>query len=459
MPRPRTHSFLPSLSERINAATRAAHTHLNRLILEHLPLALPPYAHDRSIYASGLLHIASIYLTFEDFWLRTLQPPFLPNWQINCHSLDNLSCREIKSDPRTYAEHDVKSSSTLHNPEISPRIDSALRLLLLPDLARTENLRADLANLLSIKEDEVNERIEAVSKHSPSSKFIYHIRNNVTENPHVLLAYAWVFYMALFSGGRYLNASLKKAGGHGTDFWKQDSSAASRHCENDKKFRPEGPSLIPSQPNENSSSDCSDSSSGTDCPKKIPGLQFFCFAGEADGEDIKMEFKKRFKNAENLLTNNEKLDIILESQYIFKYMIELVLDLDILMGTNEEDENTSQRIKESNSLMKIRDSVFIAKERLLQKAQPQIFKDTWQSMFHRKQEIFFSKRPFTLLRGRSVKFKRCLPKECTANFGKSGLPDINSAYLKSGFSVSLLAGLVFLLLILMAFKMFCSINI
>ncbi|POS84370.1 hypothetical protein EPUL_003897 [Erysiphe pulchra] len=459
MPRPRTHSFSPSLSERINAATRAAHTHLNRLIIEHLPLALPPHARDPSIYASGLLHIAPIYLTFEEIWIQTLQPPFIPDWQIKCNSLDNLSSGEIKSDQGSYVEHDVNSSSAIQKPGIYPRIDSVLRLLLLPDLSRTKNLRADLANLLSIRENEMNEKIEAVSKNSPSSKFLYHIRNSVTEKPHVLLAYAWVFYMALFSGGRYINASLKKAGGHGADFWKQDSSADLRHCENDKNFRLEEPSLFPSKPNLNSFSDCSDSSSVTKCSKTIPGLQFFFFAGDADGEDIKMEFKKRFKNAENLLTNNEKLDIILESQHIFKYMIELVLDLDILMGTNEEDENTIQTIKDSNSLMKIRDSVCIAKERLLYNAQPQIFKDTWQSMLHRKQGIVFIKRPFTFFKGRSMRLKRCSAKECTAKFVDSGFTDINSAYMKSGFSVSLLAGLLFLLMILMAFKMIGLIDV
>ena len=61
-----------------------------------------------------------------------------------------------------------------------------------------------------------------------------------------------------------------------------------------------------------------------------PGLQFFNFAGDEDGEGIKLEFKKRFKEVEALLTSGEKEDIITEAEYIFKFMVEIVNELDVI---------------------------------------------------------------------------------------------------------------------------------
>ena len=44
------------------------HTNLNRLITSRLPLGLPPHTTDSALYATGLLHFAHIYLTFESLW-------------------------------------------------------------------------------------------------------------------------------------------------------------------------------------------------------------------------------------------------------------------------------------------------------------------------------------------------------------------------------------------------------
>jgi len=101
----------------------------------------------------------------------------------------------------------------------------------------------------------------------------------------------------------------------------------------------------------------------------IPGLQFFNFVGDEDGEDIKIEFKKRITEAELLLTQGEKKDIIAEAHHIFKFMVELIGDLDVVMGMQDEDVVKAQT-QQCRSLMSSRDSVTVARERLLGKTAP-----------------------------------------------------------------------------------------
>jgi hypothetical protein len=99
----------------------------------------------------------------------------------------------------------------------------------------------------------------------------------------------------------------------------------------------------------------------------VSGLQFFNFAGDDDGEDIKSEFKKRITEAEILLTSGEKEDIIDEAEEIFKFMVEMIGELDRVMGTTEDDIETARLVQKHPSLMTSRDSVSVAQERLMRK--------------------------------------------------------------------------------------------
>ena len=62
-------------------------------------------------------------------------------------------------------------------------------------------------------------------------------------------------------------------------------------------------------------------------------MQFFNFAGDEDGEDIKLEFKKIIMEAEILRTSGEKEDIITEAEYIFKSIVETVRELHSVVST------------------------------------------------------------------------------------------------------------------------------
>jgi len=154
--------------------------------------------------------------------------------------------------------------------------------------------------------------------------------------------------MALFSGGRYLRALLQGAGGFGHDFWERDPSPV----------RPYSVTRHPSDWRESRSDDLGDprstrprsrTRSESNISKVNPGLQFFNFPGEEDGEDIKLEFKKRITEAEILLTYGEKEEIITEAKTIFEFMVEIVEELDKVMGIDEDDLEAERRATTSKS--------------------------------------------------------------------------------------------------------------
>jgi heme oxygenase len=221
-------------------------------------------------------------------------------------------------------------------------------------------------------DQKIDEELKAIAQNGKLAKFIAHTKQSVENNPHVLVAYAWVLYMALFSGGRYLRAALKAAGGLGKDFWDREPSPVRPYIitrdvqelkDSEAEFAKPTGVWSPQIAGRGRGKSRSDS----DIPKITPGLLFFEFIGDDDGEDIKIEFKRRITEAELLLTKGEKDDIVAEAQDIFSFMLDLVGELDDLMKMNEEDLEMSKLFLQSPNLMTSRDSVTIAQERLSRK--------------------------------------------------------------------------------------------
>ena len=304
-----------SLSERINLSTRSTHAQLNRLIMTRLPRALPPFASNPSTYVNGLLHIAPIYTTFE------------------------LLC-QLKTCSKT------------------PFILGSLPL---QELWRSERLESDIKTLSGRAEEEIKEQLHHISQSGIVSKFIAHTTKAVIAHPHVLLAYTWVLYMALFSGGRYLRASLQKAG---PAFWSKSPSYTSLDQPPNSSLqlgRPRGLEEIdPSHMDR--SWDRTKSSSESLALGSTQGLRFFHFDGEEDGEDIKREFKTRFAEADLFLSEREKDDVIQEAQHIFIYLIEMVGELDRICGS--ADPNMDHANKMEQAMVQDRDGDSITKEPL-----------------------------------------------------------------------------------------------
>ena len=207
---------------------------LNRQILSLFPLALPPHSLTHSPYAEGIAFILPIYTTFEACLRRAIGQPG-------------------SSGPAT----------PLHE-------------IYLPALERAHRLDFDL-DLLGVSARGGEEKYP---RHLQS--ILNHIESVTAEKPYLLLAYTWILYLAIFSGGRYLRAQLRRANAQAWDIG-QDSDAS---------------------------------------------MQFWCFEGDQDGEDIKSEFKIRFGSASTLLTDRERKEVVDEAMEIMKRMIEVVTEIE-----------------------------------------------------------------------------------------------------------------------------------
>ena len=130
--------------------------------------------------------------------------------------------------------------------------------------------------------------------------FTGHIRTAITlGRSHLLLAYVWVLYMALFSGGRYIRARLRQAG---AGFWGEGE----RRMGNDDE-----------------KGDAVDRCLG-----------FWTFEGEEDGEDFKVEFKARFASVEGMLTEVEKEEVVQEAVFIMHSITAVVVEISEAVGTD-----------------------------------------------------------------------------------------------------------------------------
>jgi heme oxygenase len=286
------HSALGPAARRILTALASnLHTTLNRLITSRLPLALPPHAADPSLYTTGLLHFAHVFLTFESLWADLLRdysshdaapasPPMSP-------LLSYLLVNPYDS-PALF-------TSTLGAPTPpSPQLLAFLQTLRPRGLIRSARVKRDLACLMDLHPTD----LDVLLAKYPGDKvadFCTHIRKTVHEKPWTLVSYAWCFYMAVFSGGRWIRAGLLQAG---PDFW---------HADSDGNKTPAAP--LP------------------EC-----GLSFWHFQGPYDGEDIKVEFKTQLSAAETLLTTDQRVDIIEEAKNVFQLCASLVQELDDMVG-------------------------------------------------------------------------------------------------------------------------------
>ncbi|KAI0514427.1 hypothetical protein F5B22DRAFT_240861 [Xylaria bambusicola] len=308
-----------TLSDSINVATRSVHTKLNKLVVSRLPLAQPPQADDASQYVSGLLHIAPIYITFESLWRTILKmPESLETHNSEQDGPTDTSCGpdEVRPEDRPSAHRQLT---------IDTRIETLLTNLYFDGLQRSSPLQQDLMSLTCWSDRTLSEQLKNASKSPVLAEFLAHIETSVGKSPHVLLAYAWVLYMALFSGGRFIRASLENIY---PAFW------------------------IPASAQQHTSATL-----GGFPKEHLLPLSFFRFNTHEDGEDLKQDFKKRLLESETFLTNPERDEIVEEARRIFEYMIRIIGELDDICGTDKE-------AAEARLLsLRSRDSLVVQRER------------------------------------------------------------------------------------------------
>jgi heme oxygenase len=348
----------------VNIATRPIHSQLNKLIIARLPLALPPHTTNPSTYVSGLLHIAPIYITFESLWQSLLDATPLPTTLVQPFPFQVDHKPDLCPEPKTNPLLTPPGTPPSDKLKVCPRTQQMLSHLHVRGLLRSDRLRSDIRVLTRTPAHEIEQQLAVVALKGRLADFIAHTKKAVEAKPHVLLAYTWVLYMALFAGGRILRKLLKDAGGTGPTFWERDPSPIRPYAitSQDTPRRQTTGSETLSGKAEGESirlSARSRSRSDNDAAYLVPGMEFFHFAGDQDGEDIKNLYKARIKEAETILTDGEKEDIIIEAQHIFTFMISLVSDLDSVMGTRDPDSALQPRPPVAS-----RDSIDLAQERI-----------------------------------------------------------------------------------------------
>lgn len=281
---------------------RTLHTNLNRLITSRLPLGLPPYTSDSTLYATGLLHFAHIYLTFESLWSDLIRDHARPT-SPSASTMNPPPSSPTTSPLLSYLLVNPYDSPTLFTSTLgaptppSPQLAAFLSTLRPRGLPRSGRLKKDLEYLLGVHSTD----LEVLLAKYPGDKvasFCTHIRKSVHEKPWTLVAYAWCFYMAVFSGGRWIRAGLLRAG---DDFW------PSAHKDEKVSLQERG-------------------------------LSFWHFPGPHDGEDIKGEFKLRLEEAEHLFSDDQRVDVIEEAKNIFQLCAEVVYELDYMVGSTQTDQ-------------------------------------------------------------------------------------------------------------------------
>ncbi len=177
------------------------------------------------------------------------------------------------------------------------QIHCMLRNLIPSGLERSGRIERDLAALRAV--------------HIPAGFYEHqyhdHIVTSTTRKPHVLIAYAWVMYMAIFSGGRHIRNELA---GAGDAFWRKEMVKAT-----------DAPLGLHYQR-------MTDGGEKSNLHDAQFGYSFLSFDGEADGEDIKADFKQRLACVEDVLSPEERRDVVAEAQQVFRFSILLVREID-----------------------------------------------------------------------------------------------------------------------------------
>ncbi|KAL8392730.1 hypothetical protein RB595_002788 [Gaeumannomyces hyphopodioides] len=347
------------LGKTINSSTRLLHRTLNKLILERLPLALPPRVSNPSQYTTGILHIASVYIAFETLWRQVLTKPVAGDGTAGHPWWARIIEFPVGLPRRTHFESYAELPPKLSE-EGRDSVHELLTGMHMPKLERAARLVADIRALTGWTRDEVAQEIRLLTSAGDDNDnetglaaFVKHTASSVALAPHVLLAHGWVMYMALFSGGRYIRATLETATGlpdalgrADPSFWAADPGpvppgmrpgvrassnaragsvdAAAAQAEDDDSILGDGghPSCVRFVAGEKD----------PDPRRSRLPLDFLHFATRRDGEDLKEDFKCRLEAAAPSLSAAQQDDVINEARRVFQFLIRIVGDLDGICG-------------------------------------------------------------------------------------------------------------------------------
>ncbi|KAM3461387.1 hypothetical protein MY5147_004243 [Beauveria neobassiana] len=338
------------LAEAIAAITRGIHARLNKSIVARLPLALPPRASDPSTYVTGLLHVTPIYLTFEGLWNEFLGPG--PEDDVDSHA--ELVAPLLPLSDTTHDDTSPLSTPAPHQRKLSlpARVHSVLHALQLPGLARGGCLKADIKALTGWSDHVVESQLEIAAQAPALAAMINHMKISIQNKPLLIVTYTYIMYMALFAGGRFIRATLESTG---DEFWQTPLAP----------IKPSMQPCIPTPAFQDGMTEDSQFHNESHQCHPLP-LSFFHFDTPHDGEDLKVEFKRRVRICEAALDPQETDDIVQEAMHIFEHMTSLVQQLDAICEDEPSDSAATTPGDYLHSvplLSRLRDSVSVTKER------------------------------------------------------------------------------------------------
>ena len=253
----------PSFSRELFDAVRNDHTTLNKLITSRLPLGLPPHADNPLLYLQGIIAFGLIYDVFE-----------------------NQLTKEASN-------HGSKE-----------RGSEALGLLCIPGLLRRDKLQQDVHELQHRLGKEHVKQCDDMQKQA--MRILHELPNRLAEKPHLIYAYTWAMYLAMFNGGRWIRGQLRDAG---EVFWM-------------------GP----------------------------PPLSFWEFEDGHDGTEIHLQFKDNFEIAARQLTDDQWAEVVQEAPEVFALCLGLVGALE---GVSQEEANHKPPSK-GDSLLNLTSTLWTA---------------------------------------------------------------------------------------------------
>lgn len=154
-----------------------------------------------------------------------------------------------------------------------------------PEMLRREKLFDDLMFFYNDNEEKFSNPIL-----TKQCEFVDYIKNSISQHPYLLLAYMHVLYLALFAGGRIMSSQVGKS----------------------LKLFPQV-----------------EGKSYEEIISK--GTNFYRFDGydSANMEDLRILYKRDYELAtRNFLTEDEKVEVIQESKYIFQQVGECVKEIE-----------------------------------------------------------------------------------------------------------------------------------
>ncbi|KAH6611296.1 hypothetical protein Trco_001316 [Trichoderma cornu-damae] len=358
-------SHIPkSLAGDIVGATRPMHAKINKLITSRLPLALPPRVSHAGPYVSGLLHLLPVYTAFEDLWLDIIHAPPVED------ATDRSVSHESGGNPPSQGE-----AGRDERPAVSERVHTILKSIYVAQLFRSDRLRDDIKSMTGWSDDVLDGQIHMIRGTGQLSAFISHIRQAVRARPHILIAYSYNLFMALFAGGRFIRASFENVEG---EFWEAVPAPIKptmQPCEPRSAATSSSPERGDDRDDDRDDDRAPEHTSGAEprpkAQRSLP-LKFWRFDTDRDGEDLKQEYKERLLRWEGELSAEERNDVVQESVSILESIGSLVGQLDAIFS-DEQDQEPDVQIPIRPSLAglfgqtqfgaRLRDSLLVARER------------------------------------------------------------------------------------------------